>query len=127
MYPTETEIYVRGNQDFVYDTQKQYTLDLVCEDLRRSDSSYFYVYLLRNMPPSFTNLQGNYFCILFSAKIIDKNERMLLIIMLILQDKMWFTFTHDKHAETVEFIVVRNKIIMKKTQVYEAYVVHIKF
>lgn len=40
---------------------------------------------------------------------------------------MWFTFTHDKHAETVEFIVVRNKIIMKKTQVYEAYVVHIKF
>ncbi|CAG2252805.1 unnamed protein product [Mytilus edulis] len=54
----ETEIYVRGNQDFVYDTQKQYTIDLVCEDLRRSDSSYFYVYLLRNMPPSFTNLQA---------------------------------------------------------------------
>ncbi|XP_076080884.1 cadherin EGF LAG seven-pass G-type receptor 2-like [Mytilus galloprovincialis] len=54
----ETEIYVRGNQDFVYDTQKQYTIDLVCKDLRRSDSSYFYVYLLRNMPPSFTNLQA---------------------------------------------------------------------
>ncbi|CAC5398925.1 unnamed protein product [Mytilus coruscus] len=53
----ETEIYVRGNQGFVYDTQRQYTLEIVCADQQRNDSSEFYIYILRNMPPYFTNIQ----------------------------------------------------------------------
>ncbi|XP_076105949.1 cadherin-7-like [Mytilus galloprovincialis] len=53
----ETEIWVRGNQGFVYDTKRQYTLNIECADQRRSDSDAFYVYILRNMPPYFTNLQ----------------------------------------------------------------------
>ena len=55
---TETEIWVLGNQGFVYDTQRQYTLNIECSDQRRSDSGEFYVYILRNMPPYFSNLQG---------------------------------------------------------------------
>ncbi|XP_071177942.1 cadherin EGF LAG seven-pass G-type receptor 2-like [Mytilus edulis] len=53
----ETEIWVLGNQGFVYDTQRQYTLNIECSDQRRSDSGEFYVYILRNMPPYFSNLQ----------------------------------------------------------------------
>ncbi|XP_076076457.1 protocadherin Fat 1-like [Mytilus galloprovincialis] len=53
----ETEIYVRGNQGFVFDTQRQYTLEIVCADQQRNDSSEFYIYILRNMPPYFTNIQ----------------------------------------------------------------------
>ncbi|XP_052091684.1 cadherin-11-like [Mytilus californianus] len=53
----ETEIYVRGNQGYVYDTQRQYTLEIVCADKQRNDSSEFYIYILRNMPPYFTNIQ----------------------------------------------------------------------
>ncbi|VDI04803.1 Hypothetical predicted protein [Mytilus galloprovincialis] len=53
----ETEIWVRGNQGFVYDTKRQYTLNIECADQRRSDSDAFYVYILRNMPPYFPNLQ----------------------------------------------------------------------
>ncbi|CAC5396996.1 FAT4 [Mytilus coruscus] len=53
----ETEIWVRGNQGFVYDTKRQYTLNIECSDQRRSDSADFYVYILRNMPPYFPNLQ----------------------------------------------------------------------
>ncbi|CAC5396999.1 unnamed protein product [Mytilus coruscus] len=53
----ETEIWVLGNQGFVYDTQRQYTLNIECADQRRSDSGEFYVYILRNMPPYFSNLQ----------------------------------------------------------------------
>ncbi|CAC5396998.1 unnamed protein product [Mytilus coruscus] len=53
----ETEIWVLGNQGFVYGTQRQYTLNIECADQRRSDSAEFYVYILRNMPPYFSNLQ----------------------------------------------------------------------
>ncbi|XP_063447855.1 protocadherin Fat 4-like [Mytilus trossulus] len=53
----ETEIWVRGNQGFVYDTKRQYTLTIECADQRRKDSAEFYVYILRNMPPYFPNLQ----------------------------------------------------------------------
>ena len=56
---TETEIWVRGNQGFVYDTKRQYTLNIECADQRNNDSAEFYVYILRNMPPYFPNLQGN--------------------------------------------------------------------
>lgn len=59
-FNTETEIYVRGNQGFVFDTQRQYTLEIVCADQQRNDSSEFYIYILRNMPPYFTNIQGKY-------------------------------------------------------------------
>ncbi|XP_063416621.1 protocadherin Fat 4-like [Mytilus trossulus] len=54
----ETDIYVRGNQAFDYDTLNRYTLGIKCADQRRNDTSEFYIYLLRNMPPYFTNLQA---------------------------------------------------------------------
>ena len=41
-----------------YDTLRSYTLDITCIDQRRNDSSVFYIYLLRNKPPRFLNLQG---------------------------------------------------------------------
>ncbi|VDI50206.1 Hypothetical predicted protein, partial [Mytilus galloprovincialis] len=53
----ETEIWVRGNQGFVYDTKRQYTLNIECADQRKNDSAVFYVYILRNMPPYFPSLQ----------------------------------------------------------------------
>ncbi|VDI29019.1 Hypothetical predicted protein [Mytilus galloprovincialis] len=54
----ETDIYVRGNQAFDYDALNRYTLGIKCADQRRNDTSEFYIYLLRNMPPYFTNLQA---------------------------------------------------------------------
>ncbi|CAG2252803.1 FAT4 [Mytilus edulis] len=54
----ETDIYVRGNQAFDYDALNRYTLGIKCADQRRDDTSEFYIYLLRNMPPYFTNLQA---------------------------------------------------------------------
>lgn len=63
LYSTETDIYVRGNQAFDYDALNRYTLGIKCADQRRNDTSEFYIYLLRNMPPYFTNLQGT-FCYL---------------------------------------------------------------
>ena len=49
---------MRGNQGLNYDTLRSYTLDITCIDQRRNDSSVFYIYLLRNKPPRFLNLQG---------------------------------------------------------------------
>ena len=54
----EYELYVRSNQGLNYDTLRSYTLDITCIDQRRNDSSVFYIYLLRNKPPRFLNLQG---------------------------------------------------------------------
>ncbi|CAG2228522.1 unnamed protein product [Mytilus edulis] len=54
----DTNIYVRGNEAFDYDALNRYTLGIECADQRRNDTSEFYVYLLRNMPPYFTNLQA---------------------------------------------------------------------
>ncbi|VDI42303.1 Hypothetical predicted protein [Mytilus galloprovincialis] len=57
--PFETNIYIRPNQVLNYDTQRQYKLDILCADQRRNDSSIFFIYLIRNMPPSLINLQAN--------------------------------------------------------------------
>ncbi|CAC5398928.1 unnamed protein product [Mytilus coruscus] len=54
----DTNIYVRGNQAFDYDALNRYTLGIECADQRRKDTSEFYIYLLRNMPPYFINLQA---------------------------------------------------------------------
>ena len=54
----EYELYVRSNQGLNYDILRSYTLDITCVDQRRNDSSVFYIYLLRNKPPRFLNLQG---------------------------------------------------------------------
>ncbi|CAC5377748.1 FAT4 [Mytilus coruscus] len=56
--PFETNIYIRPNQALEYDIQRQYKLNIVCADQRRNDSSIFFIYLIRNMPPSLTNLQA---------------------------------------------------------------------
>lgn len=49
-----------NNAGFSYDTQRDYALNISCADQRRSASSIFYIYLLRNMPPKFSNLQGKF-------------------------------------------------------------------
>ena len=70
---TEADIYVRGNQGLDYDTKKQYNLDITCADQRRSVSSIFYIYLLRNNPPYFTNLQGTVYWDMYN--LTSKNAK----------------------------------------------------
>lgn len=52
-------IYIKAQPTLSYDTARQYTLTISCTDTKDTVQGSFIVYVTRNNPPTFTNLQGN--------------------------------------------------------------------
>nr|XP_022313980.1 protocadherin-like protein [Crassostrea virginica] len=60
-YATGTSNYainLRANAGLNYDTQRTYTVTVQCTDTKDTTSGTFTVYVLRNQPPTITNLQA---------------------------------------------------------------------
>lgn len=53
-------IYIKAQPSLSYDTARQYTLTISCTDTKDTAQGSFIVYVTRNNPPTFDNLQGNY-------------------------------------------------------------------
>ncbi|VDI13027.1 protocadherin Fat 4 [Mytilus galloprovincialis] len=54
----EFDIVLQSNPSLQYDVVRTYRLDIQCSDGRRTDSSVFFMNVLRNKPPVFLNLQN---------------------------------------------------------------------
>ncbi|XP_052079677.1 protocadherin Fat 4-like isoform X2 [Mytilus californianus] len=54
----EFDIILQSNPSLRYDLIRTYRIDIQCNDGRRSDSSVFFMNILRNKPPVFLNLQN---------------------------------------------------------------------
>lgn len=52
-------IYIKAQPSLSYDTARQYTLTISCTDTKDTAQGSFIVYVTRNNPPTFDNLQGN--------------------------------------------------------------------
>ena len=52
-------INLRANAGLNYDTQRTYTVTVQCTDTKDTTSGTFTVYVLRNQPPTITNLQAS--------------------------------------------------------------------
>ena len=52
-------IILQANAGLNYDTQRTYTVTVQCTDTKDTTSGTFTVYVLRNQPPTITNLQAS--------------------------------------------------------------------